>query len=70
MTPIQQAKDLIYKMEATGIDIYDSKPCAIITCNLLIENLPSKNNFTYLTDKIRPEVKEYWMEVKQEIQKL
>jgi hypothetical protein len=75
MTPQEKAIDLFDKMYMTGIDEYDSKQCALITVDEVIEEYQSmsdlesilviNNELTFVIHKLV-----YWQEVKQEIDKL
>jgi hypothetical protein len=77
MTPKEKAKELVSKYvhlakQTTGTNgtIYNSKQCALIAVNLLIECTPSMNIYPPNFQTKHPRVKEYWQEVKKEIEKL
>jgi hypothetical protein len=53
-SPKEKAKELFFKFYETGIDQYDTKQCALIAVDMLIEEIRSK----------------YWYDVKTEIEKL
>ncbi len=52
------------------IDYRESKQCALIAVDLLIECTPSMDIYPPNFQTKHPRVKEYWVEVKQEIEKL
>ena len=62
MTPKEKAIDLFDKMYMTGIDEYNSKICALIAVDEIIDAIKI-NNYSQV-DKYK-----YWLEVKQEIEK-
>ena len=74
MTPKEKAKDLFYKMQLDwACDSCHNdwaKQCALIAVDLLIECTPSMNIYPPNFQSKNPRVKEYWQEVKQEINKL
>jgi hypothetical protein len=72
MTPKEKAKELVNQYKNAIIlfdDNIDSKKCAFIAANQvqqLIKDLSTcKNRFIYIIDEMN-----YWIEVKQEINKL
>jgi hypothetical protein len=63
MTPKEKAKDLVDKYFTTGyaINLFYAKQCALITVDEIINSI---NPFGMFLGK------DYWQEVKQEIEKL
>jgi len=74
MTPKEKAEDLFYKMQLDwACDSCHNdwaKECALIAVDLIIECTPSMNIYPPNFQSKNPRVKEYWQEVKQEIEKL
>ena len=71
MTAVEKAIDLLEKMYNSGdINVKQSKRCLLIAIDLLIECTPSMNIYPPNFQSKNPRVKEYWQEVKQEIEKL
>lgn len=78
MTPEEKALELLnkyYNLFNKDIDdirvFFDEcKQCALIAVDELIYYLPSVDIYPYFAQKLSPGVKEYWNEVKQEIEKL
>ena len=77
MTAKDKAKELVDKMaygnsydEHHNSSLYTAKQCALIAVEEMIYYLPSVDIYPYFAQKITPRVKEYWQEVKQEIDKL
>lgn len=73
MTPQEKAKDLVNKYDNTLTYLESkskAKQCALIAINLLIESTPSINIYPPNFQSIHPIVREYWKQVKQEIEKL
>ncbi len=80
MTPKEKAEELFNKYcLAIKTDETDSgyftnvlyaKQCALIAVDLLIECTPSMDIYPPNFQSKHPRVKEYWKEVKQEIEKL
>ena len=78
MTPKEKAEELVLKY----LRIKDNwnkdgwfhkglaKQCALIAVDEMIYYLPSVDVYPYFAQKLSPGVKEYWEEVKQEIEKL
>ena len=81
MTSKEKAEELVNKYLRT-YPIYDNptvvisytyneaKQCALIAVDLLIEYTPSMNIYPPNFQSKHPRVKEYWKEVKEEIEKL
>lgn len=55
---------------AQSFSWYECKECALIAVDLLIENTPSMNIYPPNLQTKHTGVKEYWQEVKQEIEKI
>jgi peptide subunit release factor 1 (eRF1) len=77
MEPKLKAKELVEKFKndlfkQRGVTIYteDAILCALIAVDLLIECTPSMDIYPPNFQTKHPRVKEYWKEVKQEIEKL
>ena len=74
MTAKEKAKELVNKMYSINkyefISIYASKGAALIAVDLLIKSTPSVNIYPPNCQQITPKVREYWIRVKQEIEKL
>jgi hypothetical protein len=71
MKGVETAIYLLEKMYNSGdINVKQSKRCSLIAIDLLIENTPSVEIYPYNFQQITPRVREYWQEVKQEIEKL
>ena len=75
MTPKEKAEELVFKYDflqavIEGFSFYDAKECALIAVDEIIFYLPSVDIYPYFAQKLSPRVKEYWQEVKQEINKL
>jgi len=68
MTPKQKAKELIYKFEGTGIDIYDATQVNLIAINEIMEQLDEVRNITGSSYVLR--IIDYWQEVKLETENL
>jgi hypothetical protein len=71
MTPKEKAKELIDKM-TTEIGKFNAKQCALVAVNELINSIPcipSPILNENITDSIM-QAREYWKEVKNEIDKL
>ena len=77
MTPKEKAKELVDKyfylfsveLENT-IENYEAKECALIAVDEIIECTPSVDMYPPNCQSIHSRVREYWQEVKQEIEKL
>jgi hypothetical protein len=73
MTPKEKAKELIERFKIINYDLDDianHKECALIAVDLLIECTPSMNIYPPNFQSKHPRVKEYWEDVKQEIELL
>lgn len=71
MSTTEKAVNLLEKMYDKGnISVLQSKRCALIAVNLLIESTPSMNIYPPNLQTKHPRVREYWQDVKQEIEKL
>ena len=73
MTPKQKAIQLVemYDKTLTYLESKSkAKQCALIAVDEMIYYLPSVDVYPYFAQKLSPRVKEYWGEVKQEIEKL
>ena len=73
MTPKQKAIQLVemYDKTLTYLESKSkAKQCALIAVDMMIYYLPSVDVYPYFAQKLSPRVKEYWGEVKQEIEKL
>jgi hypothetical protein len=74
MTPKEKADDLVKKMyavhsnSASDITLYFAKQCALIAVDEICEILED-NGFTFTEYHDRTTI-EYWLQVKQEIEKL
>jgi hypothetical protein len=74
MTPKEKADDLVKKMyavhsnTASDITLYFAKQCALIAVDEICEILED-NGFTFIEYHDRTTI-EYWLQVKQEIEKL
>ena len=74
MTPKEKADDLVKKMyavhsnSASDITLYFAKQCALIAVDEICEILED-NGFTFIEYHDRTTI-EYWLQVKQEIEKL
>ena len=74
MTPQEKAKELVEKMYlvhsnfASEITMYFAKQCALILVDEIIKQMPS----VYVThdEEINSGHRQYWQQVKQEIEKL
>ena len=73
MTPKEKAIELVDKYDEL-LTYLESKSkakiIALLSVDLLIANTPSVDIYPYNFQEITPRVKEYWKEVKQEIEKL
>lgn len=78
MTPKEKAKELkdnfqkqvFFDVTDERLDINEAKGLALLAVDLLIECTPSMNIYPPNFQSKNPRVKEYWQEVKQEINKL
>ena len=71
MKETERAIDLLEKMYNQGdINVKQSKRCLLIAIDLLIESTPSVNIYPPNFQQITPRVREYWIRIKQEIEKL
>lgn len=73
MTPKEKAKELLGRFDETLTYIESkakARQCALIAVELLIECTPSINIYPPNLQTKNSIVKEYWQEVKQEIEKL
>ena len=73
MTPKQKAEELVEMYDETLTYLESkskAKQCALIAVDMMIYYLPSVDVYPYFAQKLSPRVKEYWGEVKQEIEKL
>ena len=72
MTPKEKAAELIvnYQLKCKSLNYDEAKQCALIAVDEIIFYLPSVDIYPYFAQKLSPRVKEYWQEVKQEINKL
>jgi len=74
MTPKEKAKELVNKMYMVstnvGISFQESKQCALITVDELIKHTPSFDSKPPNYQTINEFCSEYWIQVKQEIEKL
>ena len=77
MTPEKRAEELVIEYQYNGIFITDIRmdeeeaiECALICVDKLIDCLPSVNGRPPNYQNINKYTKEYWIEVKQEINKL
>ena len=73
MTPKEKAIELVemYDKTLTYLESKSkAKQCALIAVDMMIYYLPSVDVYPYFAQKLSPRVKEYWGEVKQEIEKL
>jgi hypothetical protein len=73
MTPEEKAIELLEKYDLTLTYLESkskAKQCALIAVNLLIECTPSFNIYPPNFQSKHQRVKEYWEEVKLEIEKL
>ena len=73
MTPKEKAIELVemYDKTLTYLESKSkAKQCALIAVDEMIYYLPSVDVYPYFAQKLSPGVKEYWEEVKQEIEKL
>ena len=68
MTPKEKAKDLIKRFYSVGA--IECKQCDLIAIDLLIECTPSMYIYPPNFQSKHPRVKEYWQEVKNEIELL
>jgi hypothetical protein len=74
MTPKEKADELVKKMyavhsnSASNITLYFAKQCALIAVDEICEILED-NGFTFIEYHDRTTI-EYWLQVKQEIEKL
>ena len=73
MTAKEKALELVemYDKTLTYLESKSkAKQCALIAVDEMIYYLPSVDVYPYFAQKLSPRVKEYWEEVKQEIEKL
>ena len=70
MTPKETAKKLYKDMFRITESQYESKQCALIAVDELIECTPSVDIYPFNCQEIKPRVREYWIKVKEEIEKL
>ena len=73
MTPKEKALELVEMYDETLTYLESkskAKQCALIAVDEMIYYLPSVDVYPYFAQKLSPGVKEYWEEVKQEIEKL
>ena len=73
MTAKEKALELVemYDKTLTYLESKSkAKQCALIAVDEMIYYLPSVDVYPYFAQKLSPRVKEYWGEVKQEIEKL
>lgn len=72
MTPKEKANELFekYYQISKNHDFDFAKECALIAIDLLIECTPSMNIYPPNFQSKHPRVKEYWQEVKNEIELL
>jgi hypothetical protein len=71
MKGVETAIYLLEKMYNSGdISVKQSKRCSLIAIDLLIENTPSVEIYPYNFQQITPRVREYWKEVKREIENM
>ena len=73
MTAKEKALELVemYDKTLTYLESKSkAKQCALIAVDEMIYYLPSVDVYPYFAQKLSPGVKEYWEEVKQEIEKL
>ena len=72
MTPKEKAQDLVDKYWITDFDIYleESKQCALIAVDEIIDLLPNINLIAPIHRKSDEFYFQYWHSVKQEIEKL
>jgi hypothetical protein len=73
MTPQEKAEELLEKYDETLTYLESkskAKQCALIAVDMLIKCTPSMNIYPPNFQSKNPRVKEYWQEVKTEIEKL
>jgi hypothetical protein len=73
MTPKEKAKELFEEID-NCLTYLESKTKVKLLANIMIDKLiectPSVDIYPYNFQSIQPRVKEYWIKVKQEIEKL
>jgi hypothetical protein len=73
ITPEQKAKELVskyYDILPNWVNIDDAKQCALIAVEEIIKRTRSVDTMPHNYQKIDENTKEYWEQVKIEIQKL
>ncbi len=73
MTPKEKAKELVDKYDKTLTYLESknkTKQCALIAVDEIIKSTPSMNIYPPNFQSKHPRVKEYWQQVKTEIEKL
>jgi hypothetical protein len=71
MTPKEKAKELVLKFAFKGAQHEgEAKTFALIAVNEIIDCTPSVNIYPFNFQQIQPRVREYWQEVKKELEKL
>ena len=76
MTPKEKAEELCYlyqgdfEKDTLNMNWTMAKKCALIAVDELIKCTPSVERYPPSIQTIHPKVKEYWIEVRNEIEKL
>jgi hypothetical protein len=70
MTPKEKAVEFYYRFTSYAPLHSDNKQCALIAVDELINCTPSVDMYPPNFQTIHPRVREFWKQVKQEIEKL